>query len=147
MFLIIFILTLALDQVSKYLVASEMLEGQTVPFINGIFDITYVKNTGAAFNIFDEKPVLLFVITGCLLLLLFVYVIKEKSKLSVLEKISLSMITSGGLGNIITRAVYSFVIDFFNFYFWPVFNVADVFICIGCGLLILYVFLIDNKKN
>ena len=124
-----------------------MVENQTIPFISGVFDITYVRNTGAAFGIFAGKQVFLSVVTGMMLLALSIYAISQRKKIPKLEIISIALIVGGGSGNLITRTIYSYVIDFFNFYFWPVFNVADIAICVGCALLVISVLIIEPRKQ
>ncbi len=146
MYPIILFLVLAADQYTKYLISSHMVENQTIPFIDGIFDITYVRNTGAAFGIFTGKPVFLTVVTAVLLVALSIYAFSQRKKIPALETAALALIVGGGLGNLITRVMYGYVVDFFNFYFWPVFNVADIAICIGCAMLIVSVLIIEPKK-
>ena len=60
--------------------------------------------------------------------------------------ISLALICGGGLGNLTDRAGYGFVVDMFDFGFFPVFNVADICVCVGCGLLLIYMIVYDNKN-
>ena len=147
MFLLIVLISLAVDQYTKYLVSCNMVENQTIPFISGIFDITYVRNTGAAFGIFAGKQLFLTIITGIMLVALSVYAISQRKKAPKLETVSIALIVGGGLGNLITRTLYSYVIDFFNFYFWPVFNVADIAICVGCAMLVISVLIIEPRKS
>ena len=64
-----------------------------------------------------------------------------------MESAAIALIVGGGAGNLITRLIYNYVIDFFNFYFWPVFNVADIAICVGCAMLVISVLIIEPRKN
>ncbi len=145
MFLITLLVALIADQYSKYLVSCNMVENQTIALFPGIFDITYVRNTGAAFGIFAGHTELLSIITAVLLVVLCVYAVVQRKKVPKLEIVSLALIVGGGLGNLITRLLYRYVIDFFNFYFWPVFNVADICICIGSLLLVISVLIIEPR--
>ena len=61
--------------------------------------------------------------------------------------LSLSLIVAGGIGNLIDRAMNGYVIDFLDIRIWPIFNVADISVCVGCGLLVLYMFLIEPKLS
>ena len=124
-----------------------MVENQTIPFISGFFDITYVRNTGAAFGIFADKQTFLTIVTAVMLLGLSVYAISQNKKIPRMESAALALIVGGGAGNLKTRVLYDNVIDFFNFYFWPVFNVADIAICVGCAMLVVSVLIIEPKKN
>lgn len=137
MFTLALVIFLALDQFSKYLVDSSMELGQTIPLIKGVFDLTYVRNDGAAWNILSGKQTLLIVVTGAVMLTLIAYVIVNRKKISLLEKLSLGMIVGGGIGNLIGRASVGYVIDFLNIQIIPVFNVADIGVTVGCILLIL----------
>lgn len=137
MFTLALVIFLALDQFSKYLVDSSMELGQTIPLIKGVFDLTYVRNDGAAWNILSGKQTLLIVVTGAVMLTIIAYVIVNRKKISLLEKLSLGMIVGGGIGNLIGRASVGYVIDFLNIQIIPVFNVADIGVTVGCILLIL----------
>ena len=137
MFTLALVIFLALDQLSKYLVDSSMELGQTIPLIKGLFDLTYVRNDGAAWNILSGKQTLLIVVTGAVMLTIIAYVIVNRKKISLLEKLSLGMIVGGGIGNLIGRASVGYVIDFLNIQIIPVFNVADIGVTVGCILLIL----------
>ena len=147
MFVITVILSFLADQYTKYLVSCNMTVNETIPIIPGIFDLTYVRNTGAAFGMLAGKTVLLSIVTGAMLIALSVYAVSQRKNIPVLERISLALIVGGGLGNLVTRLLYRYVIDFFNFYFWPVFNVADICICVGSALLILSVLILEPRKN
>ena len=147
MFYIIVLISLALDQYTKYLVSCNMTENQTIPFLSGFFDITYVRNTGAAFGIFAGKQVFLSIVTAVMLLCLSAYAVSQKKKIPKMESAAIALIVGGGAGNLITRLIYNYVIDFFNFYFWPVFNVADIAICVGCAMLVISVLIIEPRKN
>ena len=137
MFTLALVIFLVLDQLSKYLVDSSMELGQTIPLIKGLFDLTYVRNDGAAWNILSGKQTLLIVVTGAVMLTIIAYVIVNRKKISLLEKLSLGMIVGGGIGNLIGRASVGYVIDFLNIQIIPVFNVADIGVTVGCILLIL----------
>lgn len=147
MFVIITASVFIVDQLSKFLVSTNMSWNQTVELFPGVFDLTYIRNTGAAFGIFEGRIFLLSAVTAVLLIGLCVYAVSQRNKIPRLESVSLALIVGGGLGNLVTRLLYNYVIDFFNFYFWPVFNVADIAICVGCGFLILSVLVIEPKKQ
>ena len=60
---------------------------------------------------------------------------------------SVALIAGGGIGNLIDRALLGYVVDYLDFRVFPIFNLADICVCTGCGLLILYVLFIDGKQN
>lgn len=136
-----------MDQLVKRIIVANLSLAQTIPVIQDIFHITYIRNTGAAFSLMDGMqwflvlfPVLLVVAAVAFLL------IKGKSEHPLLLA-SVSMIAGGGIGNLIDRIAYGYVVDFFDFRIFPIFNVADIFVCIGCGLMILYVLFFDGKND
>ena len=134
------------DHLVKLLVRSTMYCGQTIPVIGGIFSITYVQNRGAAFSLFTGRGKMIMVITFIALCIAVWYMEKHKNSHWTLL-LSLELIIAGGVGNLIDRAVRGYVTDMFDMHFFPVFNVADIAICVGCGFLILYMFVFDNPDE
>ena len=147
--LILSIIIIAADQFAKYLVVSNMSLGDTA-FSLGLFDITYVKNDGAAFSMLSGRMSLLSVISVVFCIAVIVYWIKKKPTHPLLCT-SVMMIFSGAFANAIDRIFRGFVVDFIRTTFidFPVFNIADIAITVGAGLLILYeiVFDKDIKKG
>ena len=136
-------IVLIIDSVTKIIISKKMLVGDSVTLIPKLLDITYVQNKGAAWGIFSNNPMLLTCFIIILLIALVIYLIKANPK--ALERYSLHLIIAGGLGNIISRIQYGFVVDFLNIHIIPVFNIADISICIGCGLLLLAVLFFDKN--
>ena len=134
------------DHLVKLLVRSTMYCGQTIPVIGGIFSITYVQNRGAAFSLFTGRGKMIMVITFIALCIVVWYMEKHKNSHWTLL-LSLELIIAGGVGNLIDRAVRGYVTDMFDMHFFPVFNVADIAICVGCGFLILYMFVFDKPDE
>ena len=134
------------DHLVKLLVRSTMYCGQTIPVIGGIFSITYVQNRGAAFSLFTGRGKMIMVITFIALCIAVWYMEKHKNSHWTLL-LSLELIIAVGVGNLIDRAVRGYVTDMFDMHFFPVFNVADIAICVGCGFLILYMFVFDKPDE
>ena len=134
------------DHLVKLLVRSTMYCGQTILVIGGIFSITYVQNRGAAFSLFTGRGKMIMVITFIALCIAVWYMEKHKNSHWTLL-LSLELIIAGGVGNLIDRAVRGYVTDMFDMHFFPVFNVADIAICVGCGFLILYMFVFDKPDE
>ena len=138
------VLFLGLDQLTKYIVVSNMELYETVPFIKGFMDFTYIHNTGGAWGILNKYTFILIIVTAVALAVCVFCVFKyAKNKLLFF---SLCLIISGGLGNMIDRVFKGGkVIDFLEFKFieFPIFNIADIAVCIGAGLLMLY-FVLDT---
>ena len=142
--MIIIATVLIIDFITKYLISNNMKVNESIEIIHNVFDITYVQNTGAAWGIMSSKSNVLTVVIIALLVLLLVYTIKSKPKKY--EKAAIMMIIAGGVGNLISRFVHGYVIDFLNIHIIPVFNVADISICIGCALLILAIFVLEKDE-
>ena len=136
---------LAADHLVKLLVRSTMYCGQTIPVIDGLFSLTYVQNRGAAFSLFAGRGTMIMVITFIALCIAVWYMERHKNEHWTLL-LALELIISGGAGNLIDRAALGFVTDMFDMHFWPVFNIADIAICVGCGFLILYMFVFDKTS-
>lgn len=128
------------DQASKYWITSGFSLGESVPVIPGCFNLTYVRNTGAAWGTFGGSTGLLTALSVVVLLALIVF---RRSFLtdSFVHRVALAFMISGITGNLFDRIRLCYVVDFFDFYWgshhFAVFNVADAAICAGVGLYIL----------
>ncbi|HBH86123.1 MAG TPA: signal peptidase II [Syntrophaceae bacterium] len=149
-----FALMVLLDFVTKAYISSTMLLHESFPVIEGFFNITYVRNPGAAFSILADAPaafrsIFFIAVTSVAILCILYYVIKDTSE-DLLMTFGLSLIMSGAVGNLIDRVRLGEVVDFIDVYIgsyhWPAFNVADSAITVGAFLLILEIFR-ANKKN
>ena len=134
------------DHLVKLLVRGTMYCGQTITVIDGVFNITYVQNRGAAFSLFSGRGPMIMVITFIALCIAVWYMERHKEEHWTLL-LALELIISGGAGNLIDRALMGFVTDMFDMHIWPVFNIADIAICLGCGFLVLYMFVFDKSSE
>ncbi|MFA5881632.1 MAG: signal peptidase II [Eubacteriales bacterium] len=142
-FLLLALGLLALDQWSKWLVMSKMIQGESIPLIDGVFHLTYVRNPGAAFGMLPYKTAFFVIITAVVVVGILVFS-SRIPKGRILLKAGLALQVGGAVGNLIDRLRFGHVIDFFDFRIWPVFNFADIGICIGVGILFLE--LIKNDR-
>jgi signal peptidase II len=145
---------LLLDQWTKHVVQGRLLLHQAAEVIPGFFNLVHVRNTGGAFGIFGGERgglgSLLFVVISLIaigsILFFFVKAREDEKTLA----LSLSLVLSGAIGNLIDRLGYGEVVDFLDFhlfsYHWPAFNIADSAICIGIGLIALELLIRDKKK-
>jgi len=123
------------DQLSKFIVISNLSLNQSIPLIKGIFHLTLVYNRGAAFGILkNQLPLFIFTSLTAIILIYLNYK-KNKEKESFCYNLSLGLILAGALGNLIDRIFLGYVIDFLDFRIWPVFNIADSAITVGAFLL------------
>ena len=140
---------LAADQLTKYYITSNFTLGESAEFLNGFIDITYIHNSGGAWGMLSGNTWMLLSIT-VLVMLICVALLLSKGVKDKLLFWSLTLVLFGGIGNMIDRIFRGGeVIDFLHFEFYPqfpVFNVADIGIVIGAGLLMLY-FIIDTVKE
>lgn len=137
--------TLLLDRWTKLLILKRFDLNESIPVIDGFFNITYVRNTGVAFGIFSSfsspaKSVLLSLFTACAAIVVVTYSVRSPARNRLLQ-VALSLILGGALGNLYDRLSYGYVVDFLEFYLgnyhWPSFNVADSAISTGVALLAL----------
>ena len=137
--------TLVLDRWTKVFIQSRFDLNESIPVIDGFFNITYLRNTGVAFGIFSSvssptKSILLSVFTACAAAFVVTYSVRSPVRNRLLQT-ALSLILGGALGNLYDRLAYGYVVDFLEFYVrdyhWPSFNVADSAISTGVALLAL----------
>lgn len=144
--IIIFGIILA-DQAVKLLVRSKLALGQSVPVIHDFFNITYIRNTGTAFSMFENNLWITLGLTTVLIVVCLLFMLREWKKGSKFLALSLAMILGGGLANMVDRVFIGYVTDMFAFGNFAIFNVADIFVCMGCALAIIAVFFGDKKKS
>lgn len=133
-YLAIVLILVTFDYIIKTKIKTIMQLGDSIDVIKNFFSITYVQNTGAAFGMFKNQKIL-FLIVGLVAILILVYSFSKTD--SKIAKISISMVISGAIGNIIDRLLYGFVVDMFDFHaIWSyVFNFADICVVLGVALL------------
>lgn len=134
----LFVLPLAvviLDQFSKYIVVENMALGESIPIIEEVFHLTYILNPGAAFGMFAHNR-LFFIAIAVIVIGIIIWARREILASPWEIKAGCGLFLGGAIGNLIDRARQGLVIDFFDFRIWPVFNIADIAICIGVGLII-----------
>ena len=133
------------DQLTKAAIQSNFSYGDSIPIIEGLFNLTYVRNTGGAFGLFAgaaeniRTPLFLLLPTlACIWLTWLIWVYQKKCLLS---GMIYSLILAGAVGNLIDRFAYGYVVDFLDFYWgdshFPAFNIADSSISVGAFLLIV----------
>ena len=137
--ILITLITLVIDQTSKYLILLNMKEFESIPIINNFFNVTFMKNTGAAFSFLEGNVPLIIIVTSIIIIFILRYIKITNPKRQ--EKIFYSLIIGGAFGNLIDRIVHGYVIDFLDFnlfgYNYPVFNIADISIVVGIFSLVI----------
>lgn len=141
LFSLIVVLGLVADQASKLYIHGSMSLYQSIPVLDGLFNITYLRNKGAAFSFLANASWRIpFFITVTLVAAVVILVVLRKLRADQrLAQVALAMIFSGAIGNLIDRIRLGEVIDFLDVYWksyhWPAFNVADSLICVGVVLV------------
>lgn len=146
-YFLIIIAAVVLDQIIKFAVVDSMALYQTIPVIQDVFHITYIHNTGAAFSMMEGMRGLLVLLPLIMIAGAVVYMFIKRKTGHPLMMASVALIAGGGIGNLIDRMMLGYVVDYLDFRVFPIFNLADICVCTGCGLLILYVLFIDGKQN
>ena len=153
--LAVIIVTVFLDQLTKYLTVLHLKPIDTYPIIEDVLHLTYVENTGAAFGMMKDARWVFMITSTVAIIGILGYMIwrayVKKEKMHWMEALSLSFIVGGGIGNMIDRVLLEYVIDFIDFTLinFAVFNVADSFVCVGVGIFALAVILdeIETSKK
>ncbi len=137
-------LIIILDQISK-LLAVKYLQGSASYIIKkNFFELTYVENYGAAFGILQDRRTFFIIMTLAVVIGIAFFIINNYYAMNGFLKVGLAMLLGGAIGNFIDRIRLGYVIDFISFkfinkYHFPVFNIADIFIVLGTGLILILV--------
>jgi len=137
-YMALFVLT---DRLTKYLAVKYLMPIGSVAVLDGIFNLTYVENKGIAFGLFQGMNWLIVPVNIVVVFICGYFLIKSIKQGKKLLSISLNLVISGAVGNIVDKVCYGFVVDLLEFAFidFPVFNFADVFICIGAVLIVFII--------
>jgi signal peptidase II len=146
----------ALDQLTKVLVLARFRLGESVSVIENFFNLTFVKNFGAAFGFLAQshpgfREVFFLTMPPIAIIVIF-FLLKSVQNNDRVQILALSSILGGAMGNYVDRLRFRYVVDFldfhwFNQYSWPAFNIADSAIVIGVGVLMVQMLLESRKKK
>ena len=134
------------DQWTKIIVLNHFEYGESLPIIHGFFNLTYVRNTGAAFgflaNANESFRVPFFLIVPLIAMVVLGFLYRDLPKNARWRSLALGLVSGGAVGNLIDRVRLGYVVDFLDFHYqstysFPAFNVADMAICVGVGILLL----------
>ena len=136
------------DRLSKVMAAKYLADGTVMTVIPYFLGLRYLENTGMAFSMLSGKTVFLAVITAAALVIM-AYFLFVKNYGERFERFCFILIFAGGVGNLIDRVFQGYVIDYFEFLFmdFAIFNVADVYVCVGVGLYAIYTFYTEFYKK
>ena len=137
----------AVDQVTKLLAVWNLKNQPAFPLWEGVFELQYCENPGIAFSMLEHKQWLFIPLTCLVMLLLVVMILRSDLRRSKMFTFSCALILAGGVGNLIDRIAYGYVVDFLyvKLIDFPIFNFADC--CVVVGAIILFAFLMFGCKD
>lgn len=140
---------LAFDQLTKFIVATRMELGESIPVLGEYFKITSHRNSGAAWGMFEGRMLFFYIITVIVIVFL-IYFYKSEAKNNLMMQFGITFLLAGAIGNFIDRLLFQEVVDFIDVliinYDFPIFNVADSALTVGVIVLLIEVF-ITGKGN
>ena len=149
--ILIILVCVGIDQLTKLLAINNLRDlADEIPVINKVFGLYYVENKGISFSMLSSKMALIIIITSIIMLILIYVLIRTpKTKYFMPFSIVLSVIVGGAAGNMIDRIFRGFVIDFImlDFINFPIFNVADIFVCVGLFILVILIIFKYKDKD
>ena len=148
---IVVVAVLIIDQITKYL-AINLKDGRTISLIGDHLSLVYLENRGAAFGILQNQKCFLMVSSILIIGYLVYFYLKHKESLNLLMRLGIGLVLGGAVGNMIDRIFRGFVVDFISYRFpngygFPIFNIADMAVVIGCSVLILSSFQKEEKES
>ncbi len=146
MFYLIAIIWLLFDQVSKYYVMNHFVLGESLPVIQNVFHFTYIINHGAAFGMLTNQR-WFFLAVALVLIIVYGIYRKQVNNGPLILRVGSALLISGAIGNGIDRYILHGVVDFFDFRIWPIFNIADIGICIGVVCIIYYLLTSKHEEK
>ncbi len=149
--LIIGAVLVIIDQIIKYFVSAYLQPVGSINVIDNLFSLVYVENRGVAFGMFSGMHWVFIALTSVLLAIIIFYMFKKRPK-GRFFYICAALIVGGGVGNLIDRIFYGYVIDYISLSFFPpVCNFADYCITAGTILLVIYLLffsdMLDSSKK
>ena len=133
--ILLFLLVILFDQIVKIAVKLSMLPGESIPIVPEVFHLTYVLNPGAAFGILEHQR-MFFIFAGLIVMGVAIWIYPRLRRMDNWLHYGMMALLGGAVGNLIDRVANGLVVDFLDFRFWPVFNIADIAIVIGVGCMI-----------
>jgi len=143
---------IVIDQIIKIAVINNIYNS-SITIIKGILNLTYIENTGGAFGIGNNNTLMFIIVNIIVITLIAKFIISKKDEISTYILISLGLIIAGGIGNLIDRIFRGFVVDYIDInplIKYPVFNMADICVVVGCmiiGISLIVDVITERKRN
>lgn len=144
------IILVALDQITKYFAVLNLKGGPAWQVIDGVFELHYLENHGAAFGMLQgQKPLFVFLASFILAVIVYVLLKAPNQNKYIKLHITLVFIAGGAIGNLIDRIRYDYVVDFFYFSLinFPVFNVADIYVTLSAIVLVILLLFVYKEAD
>ncbi len=143
------VLLIVADQLLKYLAVIHLKGQPAVSLIDGVFELLYVENLGAAFSILENQRLFFIIFTTIVMLFLLVVLLSGRYRRHMLLNISFILVLAGGIGNLIDRIVRGAVVDYLYFKWidFPIFNFADCCLVIGAILMLIFFFFVYEDTS
>lgn len=148
---IIIICIVIIDQIVKSLIIKN-LYNDSITIFDGLLDLTYVENTGGAYGIGNDSTIMFIIVNIVVITLITKFILSKKNDIPTYILIGLGLILAGGISNLIDRICRGFVVDYIDFnplIKYPVFNIADICVVIGCIVIAinLIINIIKDRKK
>ena len=147
MYPLIALLVIAADQITKYLVRTNMQPGERIPLIGDWMSLYYVRNTGTAFSMFEGNRYITVLLTSVLIIVCLIVIITEVRAGHDLIPVLLTFVAAGGISNLADRLMLGYVTDMISCGSFAVFNVADIAVTCGCVLTMLALLLFYREEE
>ena len=144
---LIALLVIAADQITKYLVRTNMQPGERIPLIGDWMSLYYVRNTGTAFSMFEGNRYITVLLTSVLIIVCLIVIITEVRAGHTLIPVLLTFVAAGGISNLADRLMLGYVTDMISCGSFAVFNVADIAVTCGCVLTMLALLLFYREEE
>lgn len=138
---------IAIDQLTKLLIRINFNLGDVMPIIGDFCRLTYIRNTGAAFSMFENNRMITIGLTTGLLVVCLLFMLYEWRRGSKLVSICIAMVLAGGLSNLFDRVVFGYVTDMISIGNFAIFNVADIAVTCGCVLVAIAIIRASEDKE
>ncbi len=140
-----------IDQVIKFIIVDSLFNS-SIRIIDGVLSFTYVENNGGAYGIGNDSTFMFIIVSLVIIILIIKFILSKNNSIPIHILFNLGLIVAGGIGNLIDRIFRGFVIDYIDFNSiikYPVFNLADICVVIGCLIIgiNLIINLIKERKN
>lgn len=144
------IILIGIDQITKHLAVLHLKDKPPFPLIDGVFELHYLENRGAAFGMLQNQKGFFLIIASIVLIAIcyILFKVPEDKKYNILHLL-LVLIASGAVGNMIDRIRLEYVVDFFYFVLinFPIFNVADIYVSVACVLLAIVMLFVYKDED